>query len=317
MPAPKAATKLGGTKLGGKAPAGSKVSAPDAKARVDRARSGAEADAKAAGKSPADIKKAGDDAAKVAQSRASKSPSENQKDLLGGNKKDPKSKTGEDGKVGKQDPADTPALKKNNEVQEKTLRDKLLTPEGIAIIAALGLTLALAITFIVKAAEAAKACTDCRDFKITITDIKPYKSETPVVGALMNAVTSPSSIIVTYTCPTDYEPLEGKESFTFKDTGFPELDDQTLTIEEVLGKNKVKLPCGSSDCSALVGKKGTINPNCADFNDRFNDQVGKAAEGAGNTAGNFLKGIMKNFATFGFIVLICVGLYFALQFFMN
>jgi hypothetical protein len=316
MPGAKAATKATGgvkTPSAGKAPAGSKPSAPDMKARVDRARSGAEAQAKAAGKSPADIKKAGDDAAGVAKSRANKSTKENQNDLVGGNKKDPKSKTGEDGKVGKQETADTPDLKKNNEAQKKSIKDKLLTPEGLAIIAALGLTLALAITFIAQAAEAAEACTDCRDFKINITDIKPFRSQTPFIGALMNAVTSPSSIIVTYTCPTDYEPLAGKESFTFKDTGFPELDDQTMTIEEVLGKNKVKLPCGSSDCSALVGKKGAINPNCSDFNDRFNDQVGKAAEGAGSAAGSAFKGLFKNMGTILFVIGVCVLLYFLIS----
>jgi len=298
----------------GKTP-GVKVSAPNTKARVDRARSGATAEAKARGASDADAKKAGDDAAAIAKSRANKSTQENKNDLLGGNKKDPKSNTGKDGKVGKQDPNNTPDLKKNNEAQQKSLRDKLLTPTGLAIIAAIGLTLAVAIAFIVKAAEEAQACTDCRDFKITITDIKPFRSETPIVGALMNAVTSPSSIIVTYTAPTDYEPIEGKESFTFKDTGFPELDDQTMTIEEVVGKNKVKLPCGSSDCSELVGKKGSINPNCADFNDRFNKQVEDAAEGAGEGIGSFFKGLMKNFATFAFIALICIGLYLAIKFF--
>lgn len=305
---------------GGRKPgstAGATRNVPSPKARVDRARAGAELDAKMKGKSDAEIKKAGDDAADIAKTRAKKSDAENKKDLLDGNRKDPKSNTGKDGKVGKQDPNNTPDLKKNNEVQQKTLRDKLLTPTGIAIIAALGLTLAVAIAFIVKAAEEAQACTDCRDFKITITDIRPARSETPVVGALMNAVTSPSSIIVTYTAPTDYEPIEGKESFTFKDTGFPELDDQTMTIEEVVGKNKVKLPCGTSDCSELVGKKGSINPNCADFNDRFNKQVEDAAEGAGTTAGSFFKGLMKNFATFAFIILICVGLYYAAQFFLQ
>ena len=298
----------------GKTP-GVKVTPPNTKARVDRARSGAMADAKARGASDADAKKAGDDAAAVAKSRANKSAQENKNDLVGGNKKDPKSNTGKDGKVGKQDPKDSADLRKNNDAQQKSLRDKLLTPTGLAIIAALGLTLAVAIAFIVQAALEANACTDCRDFKITITDIRPFRSETPIVGALMNAVTSPSSIIVTYTAPTDYEPIEGKESFTFKDTGFPELDDQTMTIEEVVGKNKVKLPCGSSDCSELVGKKGSINPNCADFNDRFNKQVEDAAEGAGEGIGSFFKGLMKNFATFAFIALICIGLYLAIKFF--
>ena len=250
------------------APAAAKTSTPSVNARVAQAKTAASKRFKEQNPnaSDADVKKAGEDAGKIAKARANKSAAENKNDLVGGNKKDPKSNTGKDGKVGKQEPADTGALKKNNNDQKKSLQDKLLTPTGIAIIAALGLTLALAITFIVKAAEEAEACTDCRDFKINITDIKPFRSQTPVIGALMNAVTSPTSIIVTYTCPTDYEPLAGKESFTFKDTGFPELDDQTMTIEEVLGKNKVKLPCGSSDCSALVGKKGAINPNCSDFN---------------------------------------------------
>lgn len=199
-----------------------------------------------------------------------------------------------------------------NAKQEQTLKDKMKTPAGIALIAALGLTLALVITFIAKASEAAKACTDCRDFKITITSIKPTPSSIPLIGGFFK----PSTVDVAYTCPTNYEPLAGKETFTFKDTGFPEMDEQTFTVESVLGKNKVQVKCGG-DCSGLDGTKGTINPNCADFSDRFNDQVEKAGEAAGGAAGSIFKGIFKNIGTYLFIIGICVLFYFLFKAFSN
>jgi hypothetical protein len=203
----------------------------------------------------------------------------------------------------------TKEQKDANAAQEKTLKDKLKSPAGIALIAALGLTIALVTAFIVKAAEAAAACTDCRDFKITITSIKPTPSTIPLIGGLFK----PSTVDVSYSCPTNYEPLEGKESFTFKDTGFPELDGQTFTVDTVLGKNKVQVKCGGGDCSGLDGSKGTINPNCADFSDRFNDQVEKAGEAAGGTIGSAFKGIFKNMGTALFVIGICVLFYFLIQ----
>jgi len=205
-------------------------------------------------------------------------------------------------------PGTTKEQKDLNTKQKSDLEAKMKTPAGIALIAALGLTLALVIAFIAMAAEAAAACTDCRDFKITITSIKPTQSSIPLIGRYF----TPSTVDVAYTCPTNYEPLAGKETFTFKDTGFPEMDDQTFTVESVLGKNKVQVKCGG-DCSGLNGSKGTINPNCADFGDRFNDQVEKAGEAAGNTVGSLFKGIFKNIGTYLFIIGICFLFYFLFQ----
>jgi hypothetical protein len=195
-----------------------------------------------------------------------------------------------------------------NAKQESELAKKLKTPAGVALVAALGLTIALVVAFSVKAAQAAKACTDCRDFKITITSINPTPGGIPVFGDLFGMI-KPSTVDVAYSCPTSYEPLEGKESFTFKDTDMPEFDGQTFTVEKVLGKNKVRVKCGSSDCSGLTGKKGSINPNCADFNDRFNDQVNKAGEATGNALGSFFKGAASNMGTVIFVIIICVVFY--------
>lgn len=219
----------------------------------------------------------------------------------------------EDADVGPIGPQKTGSNKDQEDLnakQKSALTEKLKTPAGIAFVAALGLTLALTIAFIVKAAEAAEACTDCRDYKITITSIKPTPSSIPLIGGLFK----PTTVDVAYTCPTAYEPLEGKETFTFKDTGFPEMDDMTLVIEKVLGKNKVQVKCGTDDCSDLSGTKGAINPNCADFNARFNDQVEKAAEAAGDTTGSLFKGLFKNLSTVLFVIIIGIGFVFFMSF---
>ena len=210
------------------------------------------------------------------------------------------------GPIGPQKTGSNKEQEDANAKQKTDLEAKLKTGKGIAIIAALGLTLAITLAFIIKAALAAKECTDCRDFKITITSIKPTPSSIPLIGGLFK----PTTVDVAYTCPTNYEPLEGKESFTFKDTGFPEMDDMTFTVEKVLGKNKVQVKCGTVDCSDLSGTKGLINPNCADFNARFNDQIEQAAEAAGDTAGSLFKGLFKNMGTVLFVIAIGIGFFF-------
>jgi len=271
------------------------------------ARKIAELRAKADGKSDADIKKAGDDAEAEADIEL------RTMDNARLSKKLTNSEDAEAGPIGPQKPGNNKEQEALNTKQQNDAEAMMKTAKGAVIIAALGLTLAVTILFIVKAAEAAKACTDCRDFKITITSIKPTPGGIPVVGSLFGLI-KPSTVDVAYTCPTNYEPLEGKESFTFKDTGFPEMDDMTFTVDKVLGKNKVQVKCGTDDCSDLKGTKGAINPNCADFNARFNKEVEKAAEAAGDAAkglGKGLgKGLFQNMGTILFVVGVCVMLYF-------
>jgi len=210
--------------------------------------------------------------------------------------------------IGEQKPGTNKEQTDAGNAQEKTLTDKLKTPAGIALIAALSITLAVTLAFIAKAVAKLHACIDCRDFKITITSIKSTPSTIPLIGQFL----TPSTVDVSYTCPTDYVPIAGKETFTFKDTGIPGIDDQTFVIEQVLGKNSVQIKCGSSDCSAIDGKKGAINPNCADFNDQFNEQVKNAAKGTGEVLGSVLGGIFKNMGTFLFIIGVCFVAYFAI-----
>lgn len=263
----------------------------------------AELQARAEGKPDADIKKAGDDAEAAADKEILEMDNARlRKELTNTNDEEP-------GPLGEQKLGSNKDQEATNAKQEGDLKAKMKTGTGIAIIAALGLTLALTLAFIIKAALAAKACTDCRDYKINITSIKPTPSSIPLIGGLFK----PTTVDVAYTCPTNYEPLAGKETFTFKDTGFPEMDDMTLVIEKVLGKNKVQVKCGTDDCSELKGTKGLINPNCADFNARFNREIEKAAEGAANTAGSAFKGLFKNLGTALFVIAICFGIYFAVS----
>lgn len=300
-----------GTSLGGAAstaralpgaPAPARMPTPDA--AISRAGSNAAAEAaKLPGATPESIAKAKADAEAAARDQPPVTSA-------GDGARQLTNTEGNDiGPVGKQEAGSGPTNKAENAKQESALAAKMKTPAGIALIAALGLTIALVVTFSVKAAEAAAACNDCKDYKITITSINPTPGGIPVFGDFFGMI-KPSTVDVAYTCPTSYEPLEGKESFTFKDTGMPEFDDQTYKIEKVLGKNKVQVKCGASDCSGLTGKKGSINPNCADFNDRFNDQVEKAGEAAGSTLGSFFKGATQNMGTVIFVIIICVVFYF-------
>jgi hypothetical protein len=197
---------------------------------------------------------------------------------------------------------------KTNETQKSKLRDKLMTPAGLAALAALGITLAVATAFIAKAAMEAQACEDCRDFKINITSMKATPSTVPLIGRFL----TPSTVDVSYTCPTDYKPIEGKETFTFKDTGIPEMDNETFVIAKVLGNNKVQVKCGSGDCSTIDVKKGSINPNCADFNARFNKQVEDAAAGVGDGLGALFGGFFDNMGTYLFVIGICFLAYFVI-----
>jgi hypothetical protein len=280
------------------APAVVKTSTPSIASYKARARKLAEQNSP--DQTPEGIKKAGDEAEAAADVELRNLPP----DQLARRLTD--SEDADVGPIGPQKTGSNKDQEDLNAKQESALTKKLKTPAGIALVAALGLTLAIVIAFIVKAAEAAKACTDARDFKITITSIKPTPSSIPLIGGLFK----PSTVDVAYTCPTNYEPLEGKESFTFKDTGFPEMDDMTFTVEKVLGKNKVQVKCGTDDCSDLSGTKGAINPNCADFSARFNDQIEKAAEAAGDSAGSLFKGLFKNMGTVLFVIAIGIGFFF-------
>jgi hypothetical protein len=240
----------------------------------------------------------------------SQSPQENREDLAPNapQSKPKEENVDEKGKVNEQKTEDSDKLRKNNDDQNQTLSNKLKTPEGIALLAALALTLALALKFIISAALAAQACTDCRDFKISVKSINP-SAMNPIIGFF----TKPSTVDVAYSAPTDYQPLEGKESFTFKDTGLTEMDGQTFTVDKVISNGLVQMKCGTSDCSDMKSTKGSINPNCADFNSRFNDQVDQAAAAVGDAAGSFLNGIMGNMGTILFVVLACVVLYFGIS----
>ena len=284
------------------APAPGKTSTPSIASYKARARKFAEQNSP--DKTPEGLKKAGDEAEAAADVELRNLPT----DQLARRLTD--SEDADVGPVGPQKTGSNKDQEDLNAKQESALTKKLKTPAGIALVAALGLTLAVTLAFIIKAALAAKECTDCRDFKITITSIKPTPSSIPLIGGLFK----PSTVDVAYTCPTNYEPLEGKETFTFKDTGFPEMDDMTFTVEKVLGKNKVQVKCGTDDCSDLSGTKGAINPNCADFNARFNREVEKAAEAAGDTAGSLFKGLFKNMGTVLFVIAICIGFVYFMSF---
>ena len=262
---------------------------------------------------PGSSVKPNDPALKTESEAAGARSSQENRDLLAPSDHPPETNMDKNGKVGEQKPEDTEKLKKDNDDQEKGIKDKLNTAAGIALIAALGLTLALVLKFIIQAALDAKACTDCRDFKITVKSINPVPVST-VLSIITFGLMKPNSIEVSWSAPTDYEPLEGKESFTFKDTGLSELDGQTFNIDKVVSKGVVQMNI-NTDTSDMTGTKGEINPNCADFNARFNQQVDDAAAAAGNFLGSFFKGFTDNMGTVFLVIGICVLLFFVFKFF--
>lgn len=248
------------------------------------------------------------------EAAAGRTPEENQGELTGAN-----NRTGEqnevsgrqdDGTIGKQD--QSPAAQKKRDdtdaAQEKGIKDKLKTPAGIALIAALGLTIALVTTMLALAGEDLKAC---KEAKITVTKIEPSPVGTGVgrYVPFLSSIVKPKTVDITYTCTTSYQPIAGKESLTFSDTGFPEFDGVAVAVKKVIAKNKIQTECGTDDCSDFKGKKGSAKPNCGDFADYFNQQVQDAAKGTGDFFGNIASGFADNWSSWLFIILICVGLF--------
>jgi hypothetical protein len=120
---------------------------------------------------------------------------------------------------------------------------------------------------------------------------------------------------VSYTAPSKYEPIEGKETLNFKDTGIVEMDGLAFKIEKVLSSGLVQVKCGASDCTDMSSTKGLISPNCGEFSDYFNQEVNDAAAATGDVFGSFFKGFTGNMGTIFLVIGIIVLLYFAYSFF--
>lgn len=303
------------TRTGGGAP--TQAARPPSNPNVARKSAGdkAAADAKARGDSPEAQAKAREDAEAEADAVAGNTPEQNQAELSGTNNRtqdqNDASARQDDGTTGGQDKSPGAQKKRDDTdaAQEKSIKDKLKTPAGIALIAALGLTIALVTTLLALAAEDLKAC---KEAKITVTKIEPSPVGTGVGRYIpfLSSIVKPKTVDVTYTCSTKYQPIAGKESLTFYDTGFPEFDEVAVAVKKVVSKNKIQVECGADDCSDFKGTKGRAEPNCGDFADYFNQQVQDAAKGTGDFFGNLASGFADNWSSWLFIILICVGLFF-------
>lgn len=212
-----------------------------------------------------------------------------------------------DGTTGKQDKS--PEAQKNRDdtdtAQEKGIKDKLKTPAGIALIVALGLTLALVATLLGLAGEELKKC---KEASITVTKIEPSPP-----GNIANyipffsRVIKPKTVDITYTCNNSYQPIAGKESLTFSGTGFPEFDDLAIVVKKNVSANKFQIECGVDDCSDFKGTKGTAKPNCGDFADYFDKKIQDAAAGTGDFFGDLMSSFAGNWATWLFVAAIVIG----------
>ncbi len=212
-----------------------------------------------------------------------------------------------DGTTGKQDKS--PEAQKNRDdtdtAQEKGIKDKLKTPAGIALIVALGLTLALVATLLGLAGEELKKC---KEASITVTKIEPSPP-----GNIANyipffsRVIKPKTVDITYTCNNSYQPIAGKESLTFSGTGFPEFDDLAIVVKKNVSANKFQIECGVDDCSDFKGSKGTAKPNCGDFADYFDKKIQDAAAGTGDFFGDLMSSFAGNWTTWLFVAAIVIG----------
>jgi hypothetical protein len=249
------------------------------------------------------------------EAAAARTPEENKQELSGSKNRTQEQNDAsgrqDDGTTGKQDksPEDQKKRDDTDAAQEKSIKDKLKSPAGIALIAALGLTIALVTAFLVKAGENLKAC---KEAKITVTKIEPSPVGTGLGQYIpfLSSIVKPKTVDVTYTCTTKYQPIAGKESLTFHDTGFPEFDDIAVAVKKVVSKNKIQVECGTDDCSDFKGSKGRAEPNCGDFADYFDKEVQDAAKGTGEFFGNILKGFADNWSSWLFIIAIGIGLFF-------
>ena len=212
-----------------------------------------------------------------------------------------------DGTTGKQDKS--PEAQKNRDdtdaAQEKGIKDKLKTPAGIALIVALGLTLALVATLLGLAGEELKKC---KEASITVTKIEPSPP-----GNIANyipffsRVIKPKTVDITYTCNNSYQPIAGKESLTFSGTGFPEFDDLAIVVKKNVSANKFQIECGVDDCSDFKGTKGAAKPNCGDFADYFDKKIQDAAAGTGDFFGDLMSSFAGNWTTWLFVAAIVIG----------
>jgi hypothetical protein len=249
------------------------------------------------------------------EAAAARTPEANRQELSGSNNRTQEQNDAsgrqDDGTTGKQDksPEAQNNRNKNDGDQETSIKNKLKTPAGIALIAALGLTLALVTAFLVKAGENLKAC---KEAKITVTKIEPSPVGTGLGRYIpfLSSIVKPKTVDISYTCTTKYQPIAGKESLTFYETGFPEFDEVAMAVKKVLAKNKIQVECGTDDCSDFKGTKGRAEPNCGDFADYFDKEVQDAAKDTGEFFGNLVKGFADNWSTWLFVILIVVGLFF-------
>jgi hypothetical protein len=252
------------------------------------------------------------------EAAAGRSPQENQGELAGTNNRTQEQNEAsgrqDDGTIGNQDKSPGAQKKRDDTdaAQEKSIKDKLKTPAGIALIAALGLTLALVTMFLAKAGENLKAC---KEAKITVSKIEPSPVGTGLGRYIpfLSSIVKPKTVDISYTCTTNYQPIAGKESLTFYDTGFPEFDEVAMAVKKVLAKNKIQVECGADDCSDFKGTKGRAEPNCGDFSDYFDKEVQDAAKDTGEFFGNLMKGFADNWSTWLFVILICVGIFFLIS----
>ncbi len=212
-----------------------------------------------------------------------------------------------DGTTGKQDKS--PEAQKNRDdtdtAQEKGIKDKLKTPAGIALIVALGLTLALVATLLGLAGEELKKC---KEASITVTKIEPSPpGNVANYIPFFSRIIKPKTVDITYTCNNSYQPIAGKESLTFSGTGFPEFDDLAIVVKKNVSANKFQIECGVDDCSDFKGSKGTAKPNCGDFADYFDKKIQDAAAGTGDFFGDLMSSFAGNWTTWLFVAAIVIG----------
>jgi hypothetical protein len=209
----------------------------------------------------------------------------------------------------KEDSTDHTADGKKNQIDdaENQKSDWLSKVGGLAGLAMIGVTVALATTIATKTGKEYAACVNAN---ISITKVQPsprIPSWLPNWEWIVKLFPLPKTVDITYAVDTSYTPLAGSDTWDITGTGAM-IDKKAVMIEKVLGGKNIRVKCGSDDCSKVNAKQGSAQVNC-DFADRLNQAVEDVSTDIGSKLAKFMKSAGSAFNQFLPLILLLVGLY--------
>jgi len=143
----------------------------------------------------------------------------------------------------------------------------------------------------------------CDNATMTFTEIKPTGGSS--IFSFFAPV--PNTVDITYTINNEFNISEGNDKVEINGTGTI-LDSNTFVIEKSLNATTIRIACGSSDCSNVISRTGTGEPQCQ-IADHINDAVYDATKGAFDIATDSISSLFSGAMGFiGPIIVSVIGL---------